>query len=746
MKVLRKILLISSLVFLALLLTAFGYYFAVTKGVKLQPQKLVLSEKNVVIYDENGEIASVSTGSVRQTVAIENVPKKTQLAFVDTEDKRFFTHNGFDFRRIVKAAMANLRSGSFKQGASTISQQLIKNTHLSQEKTLRRKLKEWKLTRELERKYSKEEILEKYLNIIYFGHNCFGLTSASEFYFGKTPDQLDLADSAILAGLVKSPNNYSPFKNAENCKRRKETVLKGMLKNGSIAEAEMQAALEKPLPEAPTVNTRDVGYAHFVFDELTALSEEYGFTVGGKIEIYTYLNEDLQNKLVALAADYTDTDITMSVISSDTHGFSACLSTVGEIKRLPASILKPLLVYAPALEENILSPATPVLDEKINYGGYTPENYDGRFHGYTSTRECVAKSLNIPAVRILETLGVKKGAAYLEKLGLSVDEADLSLALALGGMQNGFSLQRLVNAYSALQNNGEYIESGFIRTIKIDGNEAYTRKIAPRRVFSNDTAYLMTDMLQTAARSGTAKKLRNLPFEIAAKTGTMGTDNGNTDAYALSYTTRDVVGVWLGNADNSYIDCTGGGTPCNFLLQINEYLSDAYDKRGESIAPFAKPSSIVRVALDKTSYYDTHTLSLADDNSPMEYRIFELFKQSAIPTKKCDIFSNPSIISPVLRYETGKVIITFDDKSPRFYSYKIDRYDYATHTTVYLGEYTKEFVDEKVINGKNYLYTVTPIYNEKEGKAIVLPTVTTKEGEIANPKDWEIIQKNWWDY
>ena len=219
MKVLRKILLIFFLLFSVGLISGLSYYFAVTHSVSLQPEKLVLDEKNIVIYDENGEIASV-TATVKQTTPLSEIPQKTWRAFIDTEDKRFFTHNGFDIRRIIKATLTNLKAGSFKQGASTISQQLIKNTHLSQEKTVKRKLKEWKLTRELERKYSKNEILEKYLNVIYFGHNCFGISSASEFYFGKSPSELDLADSAILAGLVKSPNNYSPFKNPEKCVQR----------------------------------------------------------------------------------------------------------------------------------------------------------------------------------------------------------------------------------------------------------------------------------------------------------------------------------------------------------------------------------------------------------------------------------------------------------------------------------------------------------------------------------------------
>ena len=260
MKILRRILCISLLVLAAFCLSAVGFYFAVTKDARLYPEKLALSEQKIVLYDSQGEpVKGVAANLLKQTVAMEEIPQKTRYAFVDTEDKRFYSHNGFDVKRIARAAVNNLKSRSFKEGASTISQQLVKNTHLSQEKTLKRKLREWKLTRTLERRYSKDEILEKYLNVIYFGHNCFGLRSAAEFYFGKTPDELDLADSAILAGLVRSPNNYSPFKNPEGCLKRKATVLNLMQKNGHITEEEKLAALEKPLPTAPVVSSDNVG-------------------------------------------------------------------------------------------------------------------------------------------------------------------------------------------------------------------------------------------------------------------------------------------------------------------------------------------------------------------------------------------------------------------------------------------------------------------------------------------------------
>ena len=746
MKIIRKILFFLFLIFLALVLVGVGYYLAVTKNVSLSPEKLVLNEKSVIIYDENGDsIQNTATFLPQQTVLIQDIPQHTKQAFVNTEDRRFYKHGGFDIRRIIRAGLNNIKAGSFKEGASTISQQLIKNTHLSQEKTVKRKLREWKLTRQLEKRYEKDEILEKYLNTIYFGHSCFGIKSATEFYFGKAPTELSLAESAILAGLVKSPNNYSPFKNPTRCARRKESVLNAMQKYGHITAEEKELALAEPLPQ-PVYSKGNEGYIGCVFDELGVIAERHGFTLGGSIEISTYLDQNLQAELERLSKDIPECDKAFFVLNKENHGFKGCVSSVGNIQRLPGSLLKPLLVYTPALEETLLSPATPILDERVNYGGYSPENYNGKLYGYISTRECVEKSLNIPAVKTLDALGIDKATGYLEKLGLPVADEDKSLALALGGMKKGYSLRDITAAYSALQNGGSIENCGFISKVKINGATVYQKQAKPVRVFSEDSCYLMTDILKSTAKNGTAKKLRSLPFDIAAKTGTVGTDNGNTDAYALSYTTRDCVSVWLGNADNTPISHTGGGAPCNLLLAINEYLYANYTNAGSRIEPFSQPETVAYADLDKTAYYDTHTLMLADDIAPASYRLRELFKISAIPLSKSDCFTNPSIINPDIQLSDNKVIILFDKRCPAFYTYKIDRYDYATHNTVYFGEYIERFIDEEISGDKNYIYTVTPIYGEREGKTVTLPTVSTKKGEVPQREEHAIIGKEWWEY
>ena len=746
MRFLGKLLKWIFILFVALFLVGLGYYFAVTKNATLSKEKLTLNEKSVTLYDNDNERLAISfAGNIGQTVAYEELPTHTVRAFVDTEDKRFFSHNGFDYKRILMSAYNNLRSRSFKQGASTISQQLIKNTHLSQEKTLKRKLAEWKLTKRLEKEYSKEEILEKYLSVIYFGHSCFGLRSAAEFYFGKTPQELDIADSAILAGLVKSPNNYSPFKNPENCQKRKVSVLNAMKKNGSIDEKEYAAAREKALPTSPKRSQGENGYAQHVFDELSALSATHGFTVGGKIEIYTYMDAESQRILSQIANTHEQTDKNFCILDTKTRGFKACVSSVNEIRRSPGSLLKPLLVYAPAIEENFISPATPILDERIDYGGYAPDNYDGSFHGYVSAREALSKSFNVPAVKVLNSLGVERAAEYLNKLGLEVEKEDYSLALALGGMKNGYSLQALISGYGALACGGEYIDGGFIKAIKIDGQTVYKKSQEATRVFSKETAYLTTDMLQTATQTGTAKKLRTLPFPIAAKTGTVGNENGNTDAYAIAYTTNDVVGVWLGNADNSFIDYTGGGLPCQYLFQIQQALQAYYKQTGRQNADFPRPEEVTSVNLDTLAYNQTHTLELADSIAPASLRFSELFKKDNLPLKQADYLSSPKIQTPKISLKNGNVVIEFDESCPVFYEYVIERKSGKEKTTLYKGEKIPLYVDESVEKEKRYVYSVTPIYKDRIGASIALPTVSTKKGETPIFEDKKILEKNWWD-
>ncbi len=745
MKKLRIFILTALFLLFGATLFCGAYFHTVTKDVRLQPEKLLLNELSTLVYDQDGrELRSANLLKRANAVKADVMPEYLKKAFVDVEDKRFFQHGGFDWKRMAKAALKNFFARSFKEGASTISQQLVKNTHLTQEKTLTRKLREIKLTTQLEKRYSKEEILERYLNTIYFGHSCFGIAAAAEFYFGKNVSELNLAESATLAGLVRSPNNYSPFKNPERCKQRRNLVLSAMYSQGHLSKREYVQAKEERLPDSPSASGGE-SYLRFVFDELETLAEQRSFSVGGNIQIYTYLEPSLQEKLEGLAQSVSG-DKTLLVLDTATGGFKGGYTSIGNAPRSPGSALKPLLVYAPALEKNLLSPVTAILDEKTDFAGYSPENYGGGYSGYVSAREALSKSLNIPAVKILNSLGVEKAAQYLKALGIPVEKKDESLALALGGMSRGFTLKDLVSAYSVFPNGGNFRSGAFIREIRIDGRSVYKRKARARRVFSEETAYLTADMMKTAAQTGTAKKLRSLPFEIAAKTGTAGTKEKNTDAYTLTATANDVVGVWLGNADHSPVPYTGGGEPCNLAYAINEFLANAYRAVGKPVAPFKKPNGVQSVALDKIEYYATHNIILADRNAPREYVFEELFSSNALPREKSCKFSVPSISTPRITTVKNGVEITFPSGTPSYYDYIIQRYDYVTHSTVYRGGLQEVFFDKNLSANKSYVYTVIPVYQGVKGTPVTLPEITFRQSETDVKEPPPIANKEWWDY
>ena len=709
-----------------LVLALFIYYFSVTAGVRLDANKLVDSVKSVSVFDAEGN--QMDLPEIKKCASFSALPSYVPNAFVAVEDKRFYSHNGFDYKRIGKAILRNISSFSFREGASTISQQLIKNTHLSGEKTVNRKLKEMKLTRALEKRYSKEEILSLYLNSIYFGHGAFGIEEAASFYFQKTAETLTPAESATLAALVKSPNRYSPFRHGEKCLKRRNFVLSLMRDQNYISADEYAEAVASPLPLAPNDETESGrSYLSLVFEELAALfpAEKADDST---LKIYTCYDPDLQKTIEEYEAE---TDYSACVLDNKTHGIKAYYSSVGRAKRLPASLMKPLIVYAPALEENAISPATPVSDERTDFGGYSPKNYGDKYEGYVSVRHALSHSVNVPAVKILNVIGVDKGAKYMEKMGLEVTEEDKSLALALGGMKEGYDLPSLAFAYSVFPAMGSYSPSRAIRKIEsAAGKTLYEWKPTYTRVFSEDTASLMNDMLQTTVQEGTAKKLRSLDFQIAAKTGTGANSAGNTDAYTVSYTSEDTVAVWMGMRDNSPIKTTGGGLPATLALQINRKL---YEKH--SPADFPASDGVKKIAFDKEEYEKNHRILAADPSAPPVTTLSELFRSSALPIEQSTRFSKPTIQKPTISVKNGSVSIVLCQTE--YYDYIVKRKNNGKTVTIYEGPYRSAIVDNSVVAGESYEYSVTPLYMETAGEPVLLPAVHI-------PKQAE-IPDHWWE-
>ncbi|MGN1077289.1 MAG: transglycosylase domain-containing protein [Candidatus Gallimonas sp.] len=708
-----------------LMLAFLFYYLGVTAGVKLDREKLVLDSSCVRIFDDAGEElpAAISRGTADFSELPEYLPK----AFVAVEDKRFFTHHGFDYKRIGKAILKNLSSLSFREGASTISQQLIKNTHLSGEKTVKRKLKEYKLTRTLEKNYTKEEILSLYLNSIYFGHNAFGIERAAKFYFGKEPSLLTPAESAMLAALVKSPNRYSPFRDAEKCLKRRNFVLSLMKEQGYLSQAQYSEAIGEPLPETPAEEDREgSSYLSLVYAELGELFPDAKSGELASLNVYTALDKSLQQELETTRSD---SDVSVLVRDNDGSTLKAFYSTAGTPKRLPASVIKPLLVYAPALEENYITPATPVLDEKTNFSGYCPSDYGGKYGGYMSVRYALSHSVNVPTVKILNEIGVERACSYLRRTGLDVPEEDYSLALALGGMKEGFTLPALADAYSVFARGGYFTPARTILRIESgEGKLLYEYKPRSNPAFSEDVCFLINDMLRTAAQEGTAKTLRSLPFPVCAKTGTGAGAEGNTDAYTVAYTKQHTVAVWMGNRDNSPVTTTGGGLPANVALRVFKALY-----RGSAPEPFPPCDKVEKLAFDREEYEKNHMILLADPAAPPVTTLCDYFRKCAPPTAFSSRFSDPTIQKPGISIKNGAVCIELCQTE--YYDYVIKRKNNGEELTVYSGKYRSEIFDNSVQSGKTYEYSVTPYYKGKAGKTVSLPAVKIPQS-ASLPEEW----------
>ena len=731
-----KIILIILISLLAVFLSATAAFFAITAGAKLQPQKLIDYGKSISIYDDDGnKIESASLTAKRKSVHLNELNEDTINAFIASEDRNFYGHNGLNYKRMAKALVKNVASFSFKEGASTISQQLIKNTHLSGDKTISRKLKEIRLTRQLEKKYSKDEILEMYLNTIYFGHNCYGLQSAANFYFDKNADELNLEESATIVGLLTSPNNFSPFKNPDKCLNRRNIVLKSMLDCNFIDKNQYDNAKNSPINAHKSESqSKFSDYYTAIFDELEELDIAEDELCEHRIE--TYLNQKLQNDIENMQFDC---DKSLIVRNYD-GGIAAFSSTIGQAQRQIGSTAKPLFVYAPAINEQKIQIFTKINDEPVNYGGYTPENYDKRYRGKVAMSECLSQSLNVPAVKTLNSIGVSTAEKYAQKMGISLEKEEKNLSLALGGMTHGLSLKQLCDCYSVFQSGGNYAPSHFIKKITDkNGKIIYENKILNSKVFSEGTCSLINEVLCQTSKTGTAKKLKNLDYDVASKTGTCGNAEGNTDAYAISYTSDYCIGVWLGDSKNNRLQVYGGNQCCEGVLQI---LNGIY--ADNKPAPLEKNAGTKTVEIDYEEYEKNDKILLCDSCSPKFNRLKVKCLTENTPKEISTRFSSPTIKMPGIIVNKDHISIQLCQT--KYYSYIVKRLSDSKSDIIYDGKWQERIIDKP--SSGNYVYEVVPYYDD--GKVIHKGTPVTLPRVYFNPQNSDykvpdIAYKDWYN-
>lgn len=732
-----KIILWISAALLLFFIAVFSSFLIITADARLDPKKLTECGKTITILDSEGnKIEDASLITKRGSVSVSELNAHTVNAFIASEDRTFYRHSGVNYKRMLKALYKNLTSRSFKEGASTISQQLIKNTHLNNDKTITRKLKEIKLSKQLEKRYSKDEILEMYLNTIYFGHNCYGLESAAQFYFQLPAEKLSLEQSATIVGLLTSPNNFSPFKNPDKCISRRNIVLKNMLDCGYIDEQTYKESVNLPL--SATENKNQNGYSSYlsaVFSEF----EECGLDPYGNyngLTVQTYLDKEIQNAADGLAFEY---DGAVVVRNSD-GGISAYRTTCGSAKRQIGSTAKPIFVYAPAIEENKLQLFTKINDEPINFNCYAPENYDKKYRGYVSVEDAITQSLNVPAVKTMNALTPAQAAVYAKKMGVGLSEEDKNLSLALGSMSSGMTIKELCDCYSVFGAGGNFTQSKFIKSISDEyGNLLYENKRKESKVFSQGTCSLMNDVLCKATKSGTAKKLKNFQFDVACKTGTCGTKEGNTDAYAMFYTSRHCIGIWAGDKDNKKLDITGGNYCCR---QAEQLLNKMYG--GKNVPPLEKESGTAHIELDREEYEQNNKILLCDGVCPLLNRLQVKCAEQNIPIEKSQRFSKPSISKPTISVNNNAICIKLCQT--KYYAYLVKRKNNGSFDIIYDDKWKAEICD--ILDDGEYVYTVTPYYRYDNknyyGEEIVLPKIIVSKNK-GNDGIPDIAKKDWFN-
>lgn len=577
----KRIILGFGLVILVML-TGIGCGF-LTASMNTKPDLAndILPPASSQIYDINGnEIANVHAAENRRPVKIEQVPKDLQNAFVAVEDNRFYEHSGVDPRGIMRALYANIRGRGVSEGGSTITQQLAKNAYLTQDRTITRKIQEVFLALQLERQYTKQEILEMYLNQIYFGQGAYGVQAAAQTYFGKDVDKLTLNECAMLAGIPKSPNYYSPSNNMQAAQARKAVVLDQMAKYGYIANSQAQKTKQEQLTLVkPVAKEKDNTAAYFIDYVTQTLIDKYGADAVYKegLKIYTTLDMDMQKAAEAavkkLPTYRTDGNGVQqpqaAIVAIDPHNgyIKAMVGGRGTDQfnratmavRQPGSAFKPF-VFAAALEEHF-TPNTVINDAPIDIGGWRPQNDSGSFSGKVTMREVAQHSINVPTVKIAQKIGIDKPIYYAQAMGIStfvLDGAqnDKQLATALGGMTKGVTPLEITSAYGTFANKGVHVEPVVIVKV-LDRNGKVLEQSEPKQnsVISANSAAELTDMLQTVIKNGTGRKA-DIGRPAAGKTGT--TSNYH-DAWFVGYTPDLVAGVWMGNDDNTPMRGVMGG-------------------------------------------------------------------------------------------------------------------------------------------------------------------------------------------
>lgn len=692
-------------------------------------------DRTSIIYDGQSDVVTRLHGVQDRTwVSVSELQPSTVYAFISAEDARFFEHEGVDVIRIAGAVVADIKAGSYVQGASTISQQLIKLSHLTSEKTISRKAEEAALAYEMERQYSKEDILEMYLNYVYFGGGYYGIEAAAEGYFGVHASDLTLDQSAMLAGILKSPSGYAPHINYAASINRRNNILRLMRDYGYITDDEKKQASAR----RPTIlHDKNEEYSGYYTDAVTkSAAALMGITVDelirGGYSIYSAMDSDIQHYCeemfkngelfpaedseAAIVVLEPSTGMVVAMVGGRSYTGGISFNRATDIRRQPGSVIKPVIAYAPAFEYLNYTAADMILDEETTFADYTPSNYGNKYYGWVTVREAVTKSLNVPAVKTLSAVGVYRAKDFAKRCGIEFDDKDDSLALALGGFTYGVSPLQIAGAYSCFASGGIYNTPTLIKKITDrNGLTVYEYRQDSRRVMSEANAYILTSMLKSVVTEGTGHRLNTLDIPIAGKTGTVGLANGNRDAWMAGYTPEYTAVVWQGyDSDRLGLlpsSATGGTYPALMLYELFNHIYP--DGRS---GDFEKPESVKQYSIDAKTLKKQHKAVLANAMTPQSSRVTEYFTEETAPKDVSGYWAVPGSAQNLLAVrEEGGVMVSFDcpDDFGMYTLWRSEAGKAEKPLMTWNGrEGHIEYIDAAVKPGKGYRYRVTVKHEE----------------------------------
>ena len=588
------------------------------------------------VYDINGDTISVLKGEKDvYYITYEQIPEDAVKALISIEDKKFFSHDGVDYKAIARACYVMLKDKEMTQGGSTITMQLARTIFLSNEKTWQRKIEEIYIASELEKKYSKEEILEFYLNNVYFANGYYGIEAAAKGYFSKDISELDLAEICYLLAIPNSPTYYDPVVNPDNTIKRKNLILKAMKDDGIIAEKQYEDAKDEVISLTRPNSIKNNYVETYVYTCATralmaqngfefktdfknddakkayekAYDEAYNeankslFTAGYRIytSIDLKMQQQLQDSIDHQLEEFTDvneegiyalqsagvcidneTGMVNAIVggrSQEVNGYT--LNRAFQSFRQPGSSIKPLNVYTPALEMGY-TPDSIVIDEKLEDG---PENANGKYSGEITLRQAVAASKNTIAWQLYTEITPDKGMSYLKDMGFShIEKEDYGMAACLGGLTVGVSPLEMAKGYATIENDGYTREPTCIsKILDAKGNTIYEVNQEDIKIYEENDARNMTDMLQSVLTDGTARGVSLGDMPAAGKTGTT---NDNRDGWFVGYTKYYTTSIWVGYDQPKKVPgLTGSSYPAaiwqDFMLAIHE---------GKVPAEFKKPA------------------------------------------------------------------------------------------------------------------------------------------------------------